>query len=192
MACAQQLNRAGHLVTVFERADRIGGLLRYGIPDFKLEKGIIDRRLELMAAEGIVFKTGVEIGRTNTADDLADFDAAVLCTGSTRPRDLPIPGRELAGIHFAMDFLSCQNRRNAGEALTPEWDAALNAGGKHAVIIGGGDTGSDCVGTCHRQGARSVTSFELLPQPPDGRPEGQPWPFWPMRLRTSSSHAEGG
>jgi len=192
LACAQQLNRAGHTVTVFERADRIGGLLRYGIPDFKLGKGIIDRRLDLMAAEGIVFKTGVEIGRTTTADDLVDFEAVVLCTGSTRPRDLPIPGRELAGIHFAMDFLSCQNRRVAGQTPSPELDAALNAGGKHAVIIGGGDTGSDCVGTCHRQGARSVTSFELLPQPPEERPEGQPWPFWPMRLRTSSSHAEGG
>jgi len=192
LACAQQLNRAGHRVTVFERGDRIGGLLRYGIPDFKLEKRVIDRRMELMAAEGIVFKTGVEIGRTTSVEDLAALDAVVLCTGSTRPRDLPIPGRELTGIHFAMDFLSCQNRRNAGETLMPEWDAAMNAGGKHAVIIGGGDTGSDCVGTCHRQGAHSVTSFELLPQPPEGRPDGQPWPFWPMRLRTSSSHEEGG
>ena len=192
LACAQQLNRAGHTVTVFERADRIGGLLRYGIPDFKLEKRVIDRRLDLMAAEGIVFRPGVEIGRSIPASDLADYAAVVLCTGSTRPRDLPIPGRELAGIHFAMDFLACQNRRVAGETPPPERDAALKAGGKQAVIIGGGDTGSDCVGTCHRQGARSVTSFELLPQPPEGRPEGQPWPFWPMRLRTSSSHAEGG
>ena len=192
LACAQQLNRAGHTVTVFERADRIGGLLRYGIPDFKLEKSVIDRRLDLMAAEGIIFKTGVELGRTTPVGDLADFAAVVICTGSTRPRDLPIPGRELAGIHFAMDFLSIQNRRVAGDTPSPERDAILNAGGKHAVIIGGGDTGSDCVGTCHRQGARSVTSFELLPQPPEGRPEGQPWPFWPMRLRTSSSHEEGG
>ena len=192
LACAQQLNRAGHAVTVFERADRIGGLLRYGIPDFKLEKRIIDRRLAVMAAEGVVFKTSVEIGRTIRVEDLAAFEAVVLCTGSTRPRDLPIPGRELTGIHFAMDFLTCQNRRNAGETLAPEWDAALNAVGKDAVIIGGGDTGSDCVGTCHRQGARSVTSFELMPQPPEGRPTGQPWPFWPMRLRTSSSHEEGG
>jgi glutamate synthase (NADPH/NADH) small chain len=192
LACAQQLNRAGHMVTVYERADRIGGLLRFGIPDFKLEKRIIDRRLDLMAAEGIVFKTGVEIGRNTPVDDLADFEAVVICTGSTCPRDLPIPGRELAGIHFAMDFLACQNRRVAGETPQPELEAALNAGGRHAVIIGGGDTGSDCVGTCHRQGALSVTSFELMPQPSEDRPVDQPWPFWPMRLRTSSSHEEGG
>jgi glutamate synthase (NADPH/NADH) small chain len=192
LACAQQLNRAGHRVTVMERADRIGGLLRYGIPDFKLEKGVLDRRLELLAAEGIVFETGVEAGRNYPVEKLADFDAVVLCTGSTRPRDLPIPGRDFAGIHFAMDFLTGQNRRVAGAGLSPDDGTALNAGGKHAIVIGGGDTGSDCVGTCHRQGARSVTSFELLPQPPEERPAGQPWPFWPMRLRTSGSHQEGG
>jgi glutamate synthase (NADPH/NADH) small chain len=192
LACAQQLNRVGHQVTVFERADRIGGLLRYGIPDFKLEKGVLDRRLDLMTAEGIVFKTGVEAGRNGSVDDLAMADAVVLCTGSTRPRDLPIPGRELAGIHFAMDFLTCQNRQVAGDPMAPDDGSVLNARGKHAVVIGGGDTGSDCVGTCHRQGALSVTSFELMPEPPKERSADQPWPFWPMRLRTSSSHQEGG
>jgi glutamate synthase (NADPH/NADH) small chain len=192
LACAQQLNRAGHRVTVFERSDQAGGLLRYGIPDFKLEKGVLDRRLDLMAAEGIVFKTGFEAGRNGRVEDLARFDAVVLCTGSTRPRDLPIPGRELGGIHFAMDFLACQNRRVAGGPISPGDESALNACGKHAVVIGGGDTGSDCVGTCHRQEALSVTSFELMPEPPEERPADQPWPFWPMRLRTSSSHQEGG
>lgn len=192
LACAQQLNRVGHQVMVFERADRIGGLLRYGIPDFKLDKGVLDRRLDLMTAEGIVFKTGVEAGRNGGTEDFAMFDAVVLCTGSTRPRDLPIAGRELAGIHFAMDFLACQNRQVAGDPIATDGGSALNARGKHAVVIGGGDTGSDCVGTCHRQGALSVTSFELLPEPSEERSADQPWPFWPMRLRTSSSHQEGG
>jgi len=192
LACAQQLNRVGHRVTVFERSDQAGGLLRYGIPDFKLQKGVLDRRLDLMAAEGIVFKTGFEVGCNGCVEDLSPFDAVVLCTGSTRPRDLPIPGRELAGIHFAMDFLTCQNRRVAGGAISPGVESALNASGKHAVVIGGGDTGSDCVGTCHRQGALSVTSFELMPEPSEERTVDQPWPFWPMRLRTSSSHQEGG
>ena len=192
LACAQQLNRVGHRVTVFERSDQAGGLLRYGIPDFKLEKEVLDRRLDLMAAEGIVIKTGIEVGRNGHVEDLARFDAVVLCTGSTRPRDLPIPGRELDGIHFAMDFLACQNRRVAGDAISPGDESALNACGKHAVVIGGGDTGSDCVGTCHRQEALSVTSFELMPEPPEERSVDQPWPFWPMRLRTSSSHQEGG
>ena len=192
LACAQQLNRVGHQVTVFERADRIGGLLRYGIPDFKLDKGVLDRRLDLMTAEGIVFKTGIEVGRNGGVEDFAMFDAVVLCTGSTRPRDLPIAGRELAGIHFAMDFLTCHNRQVAGDLIAPDDGSALNARGKHAVVIGGGDTGSDCVGTCHRQGALSVTSFELMPEPSQERSADQPWPFWPMRLRTSSSHQEGG
>ncbi len=192
LACAQQLNRAGHLVTVMERADRIGGLLRYGIPDFKLEKGILDRRLDLMRREGIVFKPGTDVGRDVGADDLAAFDAVVLCTGATVPRDLPIPGRELAGIHFAMDFLTQQNRRVAGDRVEPPQNDPITAQGKHVIVIGGGDTGSDCIGTCHRQGALSVTNFELLPRPDHDRPADQPWPFWPLRLRTSSSHEEGG
>ena len=192
LACAQQLNRAGHKVTVLERADRIGGLLRYGIPDFKLEKGVLDRRLDLMQQEGIEFRPGTDVGRDVTPDALARFDAVVLCTGATVPRDLPIPGRELAGIHFAMDFLPQQNRRVAGERIEPLDDLPITARNKHVIVIGGGDTGSDCIGTCHRQGAQSVTNFELLPRPDAGRPVDQPWPFWPLRLRTSSSHEEGG
>jgi glutamate synthase (NADPH/NADH) small chain len=192
LACAQQLNRAGHQVTVMERADRIGGLLRYGIPDFKLEKNILDRRLELMRQEGIVFKSGTEVGRDVSTQDLALFDAVVLCTGATVPRDLPIPGRELEGIHWAMDFLTQQNRRVAGDMDVDLEASTISARGKHVIVIGGGDTGSDCIGTSHRQGALSVTNFELLPRPTEERPEGQPWPFWPMRLRTSSSHEEGG
>ena len=191
LACAQQLNRAGHTVTVFERADRIGGLLRYGIPDFKLEKCIIDRRLRILEQEGIVFRPGTHVGRDVTADQLKAFDAVVLCGGATRPRDLPIPGRELEGIHFAMDFLTGQNRRVAGdgpERIGPE----ITAAGKRVVVIGGGDTGSDCIGTSIRHGAKSVTSFEIMPMPGEGRPPEQPWPYWPMRLRTSSSHKEGG
>ena len=189
LACAQQLNTAGHTVTVFERDTRPGGLLRYGIPDFKLEKKVIDRRLQLMAAEGIVFSTGVQAGVDVAAEALcADYDAVVICTGSTRPRDLPIPGRELAGVHFAMEFLTGQNRALAGEA-----DAVtISADGKRTIVIGGGDTGSDCIGTSHRQGAVSVVNFELLPEPGEARPPSQPWPYWPMRLRTSSSHEEGG
>ncbi|HMP72477.1 MAG TPA: glutamate synthase subunit beta [Kiritimatiellia bacterium] len=187
LAAAQQLNRAGHTVTVFERDDRIGGLLRYGIPDFKMEKWVIDRRLDIMKAEGIEFKTGVHVGKDITAKDLNAYDAVVLCGGATKPRDLPAPGRELTGIHFAMDFLPQQNRWVAGDQL-PE---AISAQGKHVIVIGGGDTGSDCIGTSIRQGATSVTNFELLPMPPSQRPENQPWPYWPMKLRTSTSHEEG-
>ena len=192
LACAQQLNRAGHQVTVMERADRIGGLLRYGIPDFKLEKPVLDRRLDLMRREGIVFRPGTEVGRDVSAQDLTAFDAVVLCTGATVPRDLPIAGRELGGIHWAMDFLTQQNRRMAGDTDVDADASAISARGRHVIVIGGGDTGSDCIGTSHRQGALSVTNFELLPRPTEERPEGQPWPFWPMRLRTSSSHEEGG
>jgi glutamate synthase (NADPH/NADH) small chain len=200
LACAQQLARAGHAVTVFEKNDRIGGLLRYGIPDFKLEKRVIDRRLEQMRAEGVEFRPGVHVGkelpgrgiandaRTSLAAGalLADFDAVVLSGGAEVPRDLPIPGRELAGVHFAMEFLPLQNKRVAGDKGVAE----LRADGKHVVVIGGGDTGSDCVGTSNRHGAASVTQFELLPTPPDV--ERNPvWPYWPTRLRTSSSHEEG-
>jgi glutamate synthase (NADPH/NADH) small chain len=189
LACAQQLNRAGHTVTVFERADRIGGLLRYGIPDFKMEKWVLQRRLDLMEAEGVRFEAGVNVGTDMGVDELRTHDAVVLCTGATVPRDLPVPGRELAGIHFAMDFLTLQNRRTAGDGPAEAPD--LSAAGKHVVVIGGGDTGSDCIGTCHRHGALSVTNLELLPRPTPDRPPGQPWPFWPSRLRTSSSHEEG-
>lgn len=203
LACAAQLNEAGHTVTVFERADRIGGLLRYGIPDFKMEKWVIDRRLELMEAEGVIFRTGVNVGHDVTGEELQrDFDAIVLCGGATKPRDLPVPGRELDGVHFAMEFLPQQNKRVAGDEIAYRsrhehgwWFSDLRrdirADGKHVIIIGGGDTGSDCVGTSNRHGAASVTQFELLPQPPEGRPENQPWPYWPMRLRTSTSHEEG-
>jgi glutamate synthase (NADPH/NADH) small chain len=192
LACAQQLNRAGHHVIVMERADRLGGLLRYGIPDFKLEKGVLERRLELMRQEGIEFRPGTDVGRDVNADKLSRFDAIVVCTGATIPRDLPIPGRDLTGIHFAMDFLTRQNQRVAGDRIEPSDNDAFTARGKHVIVIGGGDTGSDCVGTCHRQGALSVTNFELLPRPDEVRPDDQPWPFWPLRLRTSSSHEEGG
>jgi len=200
LACADQLNRAGHRVTVFERSDRIGGLLRYGIPDFKLEKRILDRRLALLEAEGITFQTGVHVGRDRTGAELrTKFDAIVLCGGATRPRDLPIPGRELDGVHLAMDYLAQQNRRVAGDrSAWPDagwWFGSdrrdILAGGKHVVVIGGGDTGSDCVGTANRQGALRVTQFELLDRPPDGRPDHQPWPHWPDKLRTSASHEEG-
>jgi len=200
LACAQQLARAGHAVVVFEKNDRIGGLLRYGIPDFKLEKGHIDRRLEQMAAEGVSFRTGIYVGNRRPGKGIPDwatgtiaagkllteFDAVVLSGGAEQPRDLPIPGRELDGVHFAMEFLPLQNKRVAGDAGVPD----LWATDKHVVIIGGGDTGSDCVGTSNRHGARSVTQFELLPTPPD--PERNPvWPYWPTRMRTSSSHEEG-
>jgi glutamate synthase (NADPH/NADH) small chain len=189
LACAQQLNKAGHSVTVFERAPKAGGLLRYGIPDFKLEKKVLDRRLDLMAAEGIVFKTGVHIGVDNAAESLCDeYDAVVLCIGATRPRDMPVPGRELDGIYPAMAFLTSQNRVVSGEADSLK----ITAEGKHVIVIGGGDTGSDCIGTSIRQGAASVTNFELMPKPTLDRPESQPWPNWPVRLRTSSSHEEGG
>ncbi|MEO8605955.1 MAG: glutamate synthase subunit beta, partial [bacterium] len=188
LACAQQLARAGHLVTVFERDDRIGGLLRYGIPDFKMEKHLIDFRMAQMEAEGVTFKPGVHVGGAYPADKLAaEFDAVVLAAGATKPRDLAIPGRELSGIHFAMEFLPQQNKVVAGDTVANQ----LLATGKHVIILGGGDTGSDCVGTSNRHGAASVHQFELLPQPPDGRTPDMPWPNWPMILRTSSSHEEG-
>jgi glutamate synthase (NADPH) small chain len=191
MAAAQQLNRAGHTVTLFERDDRIGGLLTYGIPDFKMEKSLVERRVEQMTAEGVIFKTNVDIGRTISADQLrADFDAIVLTIGSRKPRDLEVPGRELSGIHFAMDFLTQQNRRVAGDVVPDE--GAILATGKNVIVIGGGDTGSDCIGTSHRQGAKSVTSFEIMPRPPGERAGSTPWPLWPLMLRTSSSHEEGG
>jgi glutamate synthase (NADPH/NADH) small chain len=191
LACAQQLNRAGHRVTVFERDHRPGGLLRYGIPDFKMDKAVIDRRLDILEKEGIVFKTDVEVGVHIGPEDLRVFDAVVLCLGATVPRDLPLPGRDLKGIHFAMEFLTQQNRINSGEGLSTAIER-ISATGKDVIVIGGGDTGSDCMGTCHRQQARSVTNFQNAPQPSDERPEHQPWPYYPMRLRTSTSHAEGG
>jgi glutamate synthase (NADPH/NADH) small chain len=191
LAAADQLNRAGHLVTVFERSDRIGGLLRYGIPEFKLEKRILDRRLALLEAEGIVFRTGVTIGVDVAAADLRrEFDAVVLCCGAGAPRDLPVPGRELQGIHFAVDFLTQQNRRCEGDDLSCEPE--LTAAGKRVVIIGGGDTGADCLGTVHRQGAAAVRQFELLPKPPVTRASDNPWPEWPRIFRTSAAHEEGG
>ena len=193
MAAAQQLARAGHSVTVFEKADRVGGLLRYGIPDFKMEKHLIDRRIRQMQAEGVVFRTNVEVGVAVSMDMLmADYDAVVLSGGAEAPRDLPIEGREMEGIHFAMDFLTQQNKRVAGD---PEDKAApngtLSAKGKHVVVIGGGDTGSDCVGTSNRHGAASVTQFEIMPQPPVKENKLLVWPDWPLKLRTSSSHQEG-
>jgi glutamate synthase (NADPH/NADH) small chain len=192
LAAAQQLNRAGHWVTVFERADRIGGLLRYGIPDFKLDKKILDRRLQLMEAEGIHFQPCVNVGVDITASELlAAFDAVLLTGGSTIPRDLKVPGRELKGIHFAMDYLTQQNRLNAGDHIPPE--QRITAEGKRVAIIGGGDTGADCLGTVIRQGAKEVYQIELLPKPPLERDEWtQPWPTYPMILRTSSAHEEGG
>ena len=196
LAAAQQLNRAGHLVTVFERSDRPGGLLMYGIPDFKLEKARVWRRVRQMEEEGIEFRCGVNVGKDISAEQLtSDYDALLLTGGSTLGRDLPIPGRELEGVHYAMDFLPQQNKRNAGD----EVQGQLSAAGKDVVVIGGGDTGSDCDGTSNRQGAKSLTQFELLPQPPDlgkyprreERPANTPWPLWPVILRTSSSHEEG-
>jgi glutamate synthase (NADPH/NADH) small chain len=191
MAAAQQLARAGHDVTLFERDDRIGGLLTYGIPDFKMEKSLVERRVMQMAAEGVTFKTSVHVGRDLSADALkSGFDATILAIGSRKPRDLEVPGRELPGTHFAMDFLMQQNRRVAGVPV-PDSEAIL-ATGKHVIVIGGGDTGSDCIGTSHRQGALSVTSFEIMPRPPEERASSTPWPLWPLQLRTSSSHEEGG
>lgn len=190
LATAQQLNRAGHNVTVFERADRIGGLLRYGIPDFKLEKWIIDRRLDQMREEGVDFRAGVNVGVDVTAEELRkQYDAVVLCGGSTKPRDLNVDGRELDGVHYAMEFLPQQNKRNAGDASVGAKE--ISAKGKKVIVIGGGDTGSDCVGTSLRQGAASVHQFELLPKPPSDRTDTMPWPLWPMILRSSSSHEEG-
>jgi glutamate synthase (NADPH/NADH) small chain len=191
LAAADQLNHAGHKVTVFERADRIGGLLRYGIPEFKLEKRHLERRLTLMEEEGVVFRPGSHIGVDVPVSALRrDFDALVLCCGAAAPRDLPVPGRDLAGIHFAVDYLTQQNRRCAQDEVPPE--EIISAEGKHVVIIGGGDTGADCLGTAHRQGARSVHQFELLSRPPDTRTPDNPWPLWPNVFRTSSAHEEGG
>ncbi|MBF0381503.1 MAG: glutamate synthase subunit beta [Magnetococcales bacterium] len=190
MAAAQQLTRAGHDVTMFEKNERAGGLLRFGIPDFKLEKHVVDRRLEQMEAEGLTIKTGVNIGVDISVDQLQEqFDAILLTGGSETPRDLPIPGRELAGVHFAMDFLTQQNRRVSGLDIPAGSDILAND--KHVVVIGGGDTGSDCVGTSIRHGAASVTQIELLPKPPKDRSPDTPWPLWPQQLRTSTSHQEG-
>ena len=203
MAAAAQLNKAGHTVTLFERADQIGGLLRYGIPDFKLNKDTIDRRIAVMEAEGVIFKTGVNVGKDISAGQLQrDFDAVVLTGGSTVPRDLNIPGRELKGIHFAMEFLSQQNKRVAdmkGIKVSHDVDhqgmsyanGSLSAEGKNVFVIGGGDTGSDCVGTSNRHGAASISQIEIMPMPPKERAESTPWPMWPMQLRTSTSHEEG-
>ena len=191
LAAAQQLNRCGHWVTVFERDEYIGGLLTLGIPDFKLEKPVVQRRVQQMRDEGVIFKTGVNVGADYAAADLiADFDAVVLTGGCTVPRDLPVPGRELSGVHFAMEFLTQQNRLNAGQSIPP--DERISAEGKRVVILGGGDTGSDCLGTSHRQGAEVVYQCELLPEPPAERSEDNPWPLWPLILRTSSSQEEGG
>ena len=201
LAAAQQLAREGHDVTVFEKNDRIGGLLRYGIPDFKMEKSHIDQRVDQMKAEGVTFKTGVLVAElpkdtkvTNWAKEtispqalMAEFDAVLLTGGAEQPRDLPVPGRELSGIHFAMEFLPQQNKVNAGD----KFDSQIRADGKHVIVIGGGDTGSDCVGTSNRHGAASVTQFELMPQPPEQENKPLVWPYWPIKLRTSSSHEEG-
>jgi glutamate synthase (NADPH/NADH) small chain len=189
LAAADQLNKAGHWVTVFERESRIGGILRYGIPDFKLEKQYVERRINIMDEEGIRFKVNAEVGKNINPDMLKDdFDSIVICTGSTVPRDLPIPGRDLKGIEFAMDFLTMQNKEIAGDSI----ENKISAEGKNVVVIGGGDTGSDCIGTSHRQSASSVLQLELMPKPPQNRGESDPWPLWPMTLRTSSSHEEGG
>jgi glutamate synthase (NADPH/NADH) small chain len=200
MAAAQQLARAGHDVTVFEKSDRVGGLLRYGIPDFKMEKSHIDLRVEQMKAEGVTFRTSVFVGKdfpetvnnwskeTVSPDELKkEFDAVIIAGGAESPRDLPVPGRELKGVHFAMDFLPLQNKVNAGDKLKNQ----IMATGKNVVVIGGGDTGSDCVGTSNRHGAASVTQFELMPQPPESENKPLVWPYWPIKLRTSSSHEEG-
>jgi glutamate synthase (NADPH/NADH) small chain len=191
LAAAQQLCRAGHAVVVYEKADRIGGLLRYGIPEFKLEKHIIDRRLEQMSAEGVKFVTGAEVGKNVSVEELRrQCDAIVLAGGAEQPRDLKVPGRELKGIHFAMEYLPQQNRRCLGDKLDPELD--ILASGKKVVIIGGGDTGADCLGTCHRQKPLSVHQFEIMPKPPDERSPLTPWPMWPMQLRIEGAHEEGG
>jgi glutamate synthase (NADPH/NADH) small chain len=193
LACAQQLARAGHAATVFEKSDRIGGLLRYGIPDFKMEKHLIDRRIRQMEAEGVIFRTNFEVGKTVSVQRLLDdYDVLVMAGGAEAPRDLPVEGRDLAGVHFAMEFLTQQNRRNAGdpeELAAPE--GTISAAGKHVVVIGGGDTGSDCIGTSNRHGALSVTQLEIMPRPPEREDKALSWPDWPLRLRTSSSHEEG-
>jgi glutamate synthase (NADPH) small chain len=191
LAAAQQLRRFGHRVVVYEKSDRVGGLLRYGIPDFKLEKTVLDRRLAQLEAEGVLFVTGVEVGVDVELGVLRrDFDAVLLAGGAQAPRELPVPGRALRGVHLAMEFLAQQNRRVAGDRV-PSGEE-ITARGKRVVVIGGGDTGSDCVGTCHRQGAVSVTQLELMPQPPAERDASTPWPLWPMMLRTSHAHEEGG
>ncbi len=191
LAAAAQLNQAGHWVTVFERADRIGGLLRYGIPEFKMEKRVLDRRLALMREEGIVFRTNANVGLNVSVDELKrEFNAILLAGGSTAPRDLPVPGRDLKGIHFAMEYLPLQNKRCEGDAIADS--QFITAKDKRVVIIGGGDTGADCLGTAHRQGARSIVQFELLPKPPAERAADNPWPNWPNIFRTSSAHEEGG
>ncbi|MGA9747672.1 MAG: glutamate synthase subunit beta, partial [Nocardioides sp.] len=185
----QQLTRAGHTVAVYERADRIGGLMRYGIPEFKMEKKHLDRRLDQMRREGTVFRAGVDVGGALSGSQLKErFDAVVLAIGATAARDLPMPGRELGGIHQAMEFLPQSNRVSLGEDVEDQ----IRATGKHVVIIGGGDTGADCLGTSHRQGAASVTQLEIMPQPGEDRPSGQPWPTYPMLFRVSSAHEEGG
>jgi len=191
LAAADQLNRAGHRVTVFERHERPGGLLRFGIPDFKLEKWVLDRRLALMEAEGVTFQVNAEVGGNVPVQALDAFDAVVLCGGATAPRDLPVEGRGLNGIYFAWDYLWQQNKRVAGENPAAEGHGSIHAAGKDVIVIGGGDTGSDCVGTANRQGAASVTQFELLSMPPTDRPDHQPWPYMPMVLSTTSSHEEG-
>jgi glutamate synthase (NADPH/NADH) small chain len=189
LAAAQQLTRGGHTVTVFERDDRIGGLLRYGIPEFKMEKRIVDRRLAQMAGEGTVFRTGVNVGVDVTADQLrGDFDAVVLAGGATAWRDLPVPGRELDGIHQAMEYLPWANRVQAGDLSEPP----ISAHGKKVIIIGGGDTGADCLGTVHRQGGTCVHQFEIMPRPPETRDASTPWPMYPLVMRTSAAHEEGG
>ena len=196
LACADQLNKAGHLVTVFERADRVGGLLTYGIPQFKLEKRVVERRVKLMEDEGVKFVVNADVGAKPSVDDLRrDFDAIVLCIGATAPRDLNVPGRDLDGIHFAMDYLPPANRTALGDATAPPTGKVIDARGKHVIILGGGDTGADCLGTALRQGCASVKQFELLPRPPGSRDEANPgdvapWPYWPMVFRTSSAHEE--
>jgi glutamate synthase (NADPH/NADH) small chain len=191
MAAAAELNKSGHTVTLFERGDRIGGLLRFGVPDFKLDKGVVQRRVDILEQEGIEMRTGVNVGVDITADELREqFDAVVMTIGSTIPRDLPVPGRELDGVHFAMEYLEMRNRYVAGEFPN---GTPITAEGKHVVIIGGGDTGADCLGNSHRENPASITQFELLPEPPPERPDDlTPWPRWPLILRTSGAHEEGG
>jgi len=193
LACAQQLARAGHAVVLFEKNDRVGGLLRYGIPDFKMEKHLIDRRMAQMEAEGVSFRTGCEVGKDIAIEELlGGYDAVVLSGGAEDSRDLPVPGRELAGVHFAMEFLTQQNKRGAGDAEDVAAPAGtISAAGKHVVVIGGGDTGSDCIGTSNRQGALSVTQLEIMPMPPGREDKALTWPDWPLKLRTSSSQEEG-